>query len=210
MKSRILWNAANFENYITIMDQKSTAFHSKRSLYIFGYGSLIWNPGFNFNASRKAYAIGWVRRMYQGNTYHRGDQNLPGRVATLIQDSHSATNGIVFRVDGTAAIHKTLRYLEERECDNGYVFRMVPIRVESSSRIIMALTCVADMKNELYLGPDDVRKMAHEITKAKGCAGPNCEYVLKLAENVRRLFPDDEDEHLYQLEHHIKIAKVIN
>ena len=47
-----------------------------QSLWIFGYGSLIWNPGFAFSTSRKAYAIGWARRMYQGNTYHRGDEKL--------------------------------------------------------------------------------------------------------------------------------------
>lgn len=46
------------------------------SLWIFGYGSLIWNPGFEYNKSHKAYAVGFARRMYQGNAYHRGDRQL--------------------------------------------------------------------------------------------------------------------------------------
>ncbi|CAB3397019.1 unnamed protein product [Caenorhabditis bovis] len=188
----------------------SSAF--KQSLWIFGYGSLIWNPGFEYSTSRKGYAIGWVRRLYQGNTYHRGDEKLPGRVATLIEDETSYTNGVAFRVDGKSEISKVLNYLKEREIDNGYVFRMVPVQMSSpSSRrpiIVMALTCVADEQNQLYLGPDDVSKMAREIAIARGCAGPNCEYVLKLAENVRKLFPNDQDDHLFQLEHHVRTAKI--
>uniref|UniRef100_A0A8R1E2I7 glutathione-specific gamma-glutamylcyclotransferase n=1 Tax=Caenorhabditis japonica TaxID=281687 RepID=A0A8R1E2I7_CAEJA len=187
---------------------------TNQSLWIFGYGSLIWNPGFAYSTSRKAYAIGWVRRMYQGNTYHRGDEKLPGRVATLIEDSQSYTNGVVFRVDGKSAIANVVKYLEQREIDNGYTFRMVPVQIESSLHrrrptVIMALTCVADQQNELYLGPDDPIKMGREIASAKGCSGPNCEYVLKLAEHVRKLFPNDRDDHLFQLERHVKIAKLM-
>ncbi|CAI2354533.1 unnamed protein product [Caenorhabditis sp. 36 PRJEB53466] len=193
------------------MEALSSTSTTNQSLWIFGYGSLIWNPGFAFATSRKAYAIGWVRRMYQGNTYHRGDEKLPGRVATLIEDSKSCTNGVVFRVDGKSAITTAVKYLEQREIDNGYSFRMVPVQIDSAHRrptVVMALTCVADKQNDLYLGPDDLIKMAREIATAKGCAGPNCEYVLKLAENVRKLFPNDEDDHLFQLERHVRIAKV--
>ncbi|CTQ86787.1 Gamma-glutamylcyclotransferase [Caenorhabditis elegans] len=89
---------------------------------------------------------------------------------------------------------------------------MVPVQIRSAAHrrptVVMALTCVADQQNELYLGPDDLIKMAREIVTAKGCAGPNCEYVLNLAENLRKLFPNDEDDHLFQLEHHVRIAKV--
>ncbi|PIC24997.1 hypothetical protein B9Z55_018095 [Caenorhabditis nigoni] len=198
----------------TTTTKMESMFSSNQSLWIFGYGSLIWNPGFQFSTSRKAYAIGWARRMYQGNTYHRGDEKLPGRVATLIEESNSFTNGMVFRVDGKSAITTAVKYLEQREIDNGYVFRMVPVQIESSSlhrhrpTVVMALTCVADEQNELYLGPDDLIKMAREIVTAKGCAGPNCEYVLNLAENLRKLFPDDEDDHLFQLEQHVRMAKI--
>ncbi|ULT87717.1 hypothetical protein L3Y34_007115 [Caenorhabditis briggsae] len=121
---------------------------------------------------------------------------------------------MVFRVDGKSAIATAVKYLEQREIDNGYAFRMVPVQIESSSlhrhrpTVVMALTCVADEQNELYLGPDDLIKMAREIVTAKGCAGPNCEYVLNLAENLRKLFPDDEDDHLFQLEQHVRMAKI--
>uniref|UniRef100_A0A1I7XEQ1 Glutathione-specific gamma-glutamylcyclotransferase n=1 Tax=Heterorhabditis bacteriophora TaxID=37862 RepID=A0A1I7XEQ1_HETBA len=152
------------------------------SLWIFGYGSLIWNPGFSYSDSKKGYALGFARRMYQGNIYHRGDRILPGRVATLIKHPSSAANGIVFRVDGIVSIRKAILHLKERELDNGYEFIMIPVEVVVSDEVIriMALTCIAWRNNEFYLGPDDISKMADEIRTARGCAGPNCEWVLHL------------------------------
>ncbi|CAI4224645.1 unnamed protein product [Auanema sp. JU1783] len=175
------------------------------SLWIFGYGSLIWNPGFNHDGQHKAYARGFARRMYQGNTFHRGDEQLPGRVATLIEHPSAYASGVVFRVDGVTGISKAVAHLKERELDNGYEFRMVPVDIvfdsdDEDTVNIMALTCIARRDNQFYLGPDNVTKMAKEICIAKGRAGPNHEYVLKLAEHVRRLFPEEEDDHLFELE----------
>lgn len=86
-----------------------------------------------------------------------------------------------FLVSSFFPIQSTLLQSVIFQVDNGYSFRMVPVQIDSSlSRhrrptVVMALTCVADKQNELYLGPDDLIKMAREIATAKGCAGPNCE-----------------------------------
>ena len=65
------------------------------SLLIFGYGSLIWNPGFEFYDSRKAYAIGFARRMYQGNTFHRGNlkQVNQEKIIALRESERKARKG---------------------------------------------------------------------------------------------------------------------
>ncbi|CAJ0568819.1 unnamed protein product, partial [Mesorhabditis spiculigera] len=175
---------------------------SGQSLWVFGYGSLIWNPGFSYEEKRRGRAIGFARRMYQGNTYHRGDDSLPGRVATLVQDSTSEATGMLFRIRGRRAIRAALAHLYEREVGNGYRFEEIPCVVEIDGRLVktMALTCIAYDDNEYYLGPDEVSKMAMEIAKARGLAGPNHEYVLKLAEHHRLLFPDHHDNHLFELE----------
>ncbi|CAJ0934281.1 unnamed protein product, partial [Mesorhabditis belari] len=172
------------------------------SLWVFGYGSLIWNPGFLFEEKRRGYALGFARRMYQGNTYHRGDDLLPGRVATLINDASSSASGMLFRVEGQKQIRAALEHLTEREVGNGYEFRVVACEVEMDNEIVQmnALTCIAHHNNEFYLGPDETFKMADEIRRAKGLAGPNYEYVLKLAEHIRLLFPEENDRHLFELE----------
>ncbi|CAJ0591247.1 unnamed protein product [Cylicocyclus nassatus] len=182
---------------------------SKDSAYFFGYGSLIWNPGFTYHRKEKGYAHGFARRMYQGNTYHRGDKQLPGRVATLVEDEDSCATGIIFEVRGEENIKQAFGHLWEREINNGYEFVRIPVELAESGKTITAWTCIADLNNELYLGDADLEQMAIEIRRAKGCAGPNFEYVLKLAEHVRLLFPEVQDEHLYELElrirRHVKV-----
>ncbi|VDP07365.1 unnamed protein product [Heligmosomoides polygyrus] len=187
-----------------MMDMHHHASSSTDTVHFFGYGSLIWNPGFTYANKEKAYAHGFARRMYQGNTYHRGDRHLPGRVATLVQDDDSFATGIVFKVVGEESIRQAFVHLWEREINNGYDYIQIPVELGESGDVITAWTCVARVDNEFYLGDADIEQMAREIRRAKGCAGPNFEYVLKLAEHVRLLFPDDEDEHLFELESRIR------
>ncbi|PAV80621.1 hypothetical protein WR25_12642 [Diploscapter pachys] len=176
------------------------------SLLIFGYGSLIWNPGFEFYDSRKAYAIGFARRMYQGNTFHRGNLKQPGRVATIIPVVDEVTSGIVFRVVGKKQIKNALDHLVEREIENGYKFVTLPVEYTENGQQVVALTCIAEQKNEYFLGPASISVMAKQIATARGKAGPNYEYVLKLAEHVRKLFPEDNDNHLFELETRLRQA----
>ncbi|KAJ1363188.1 hypothetical protein KIN20_022997 [Parelaphostrongylus tenuis] len=177
---------------------------SQSSMFFFGYGSLLWNPGFPFSHKAKGYAHGFARRMFQGNTYHRGDRQKPGRVATLVQNKDSSTTGIVYEVVGKENIREALVHLWEREINNGYDFVEITVELAESGNLIRVLTCIAHLGNEFYLGEADIEQMAEEIQQAKGCAGPNFEYILKLAEQVRLLFPDDEDEHLFKLESRLR------
>ncbi|CAD6186753.1 unnamed protein product [Caenorhabditis auriculariae] len=197
-----------FHGFIKISSTTNKNKMQQPSLWVFGYGSLIWNPGFDYSLKQKAYAIGWVRRMYQGNVYHRGNEKLPGRVATMVEEASSITNGVAFRIDGVKGITSAIEHLREREVDNGYSFRMISVELADGS-MVRALTCVADVSYSYYLGPDELEKMARDILNARGCAGPNCEYVLKLAEHVRLLFPEDDDEHLFGLEMIVRTARVL-
>uniref|UniRef100_A0A915JTW3 glutathione-specific gamma-glutamylcyclotransferase n=1 Tax=Romanomermis culicivorax TaxID=13658 RepID=A0A915JTW3_ROMCU len=191
-----------FEHYSSTANQEN-----EPELWIFGYGSLMWHPGFEYEQKTKGLLAGYARRFYQGNTTFRGTEKLPGRVVTLVQvDSTDQTPGVLFKVRGSQQIQCALEHLLEREIGNGYSFSWVDVhemtrnRIDSQKCTIRALTCVADSTNPLYLGPSDADDMADQIAKAKGRAGPNTDYLFNLAFWAKKLFPDMIDDHLFELE----------
>ncbi|VDM45652.1 unnamed protein product [Toxocara canis] len=186
------------------------ASEKRPSVWIFGYGSLIWNTGFSYDESRKAIVRGYSLRMYQGNTFHRGDAALPGRVATLIKDKQSYACGLIFRVTGIAKIKAALKHLYEREVLNGYEFTAVHVEQvtfkganNDETTQIMALTCIANADNEFYLGPGPLNVIGEQIALARGRAGPNSDYLFKLIDEIRVLFPNYSDNHIFALEHFV-------
>lgn len=176
-----------------------------RSVWVFGYGSLCWRPGFEYTDCVVGYVRGYLRRFWQGNTTHRGTEDQPGRVATLVPDKHGLTYGCAFRVTGADA----LEYLENRECSlGGYIvttskFYPHVAQEEDSAATGEAFPVqlyIATEQSRHWMGEAPLEDLAEQIVGCRGPSGHNVEYVVRLAQYLRKELPDISDGHLFKLE----------
>lgn len=170
-------------------------------MWIFGYGSLIWKPGFDWKKRRLGFVRGWQRRFYQGSYDHRGVPGNPGRVVTLLPEESAVTWGVAFRIDGEEA-ERVLARLDHREKGGYERHRITVFDGEPGSRaepvVDEALMYVATRKNPNYLGPASPDEIARQARDAVGPSGPNTEYVTRLAESLRAY--DVEDPHVFAVD----------
>lgn len=167
-------------------------------MWIFGYGSLIWRPGFDFVERREGYVEGWKRRFWQGSTDHRGVPGDPGRVVTMLREAQARTWGAAYRVE-QLEWERIVAQLDHRE-KGGYEQHAVHVHTprHPEARIQDVLVYVATPENPAFLGPASVEKMAAQIVESRGPSGPNLEYFLKLARAMREM--EVEDTHILELE----------
>nr|XP_060616585.1 glutathione-specific gamma-glutamylcyclotransferase 1 [Anolis sagrei ordinatus] len=171
-------------------------------LWVFGYGSLVWRPGFEFASRKVGYIRGYSRRFWQGDTFHRGSEKMPGRVVTLQEDYNGCTWGVAYELRGDQ-VAASLKYLNVREAVlGGYITKLVKFypQEEESEEPILALVYIATPQNPSYLGPASEEDIAAQIIVSSGRAGHNIEYLLQLADFMRYCCPQVEDEHLFSIE----------
>uniref|UniRef100_A0A8B9EWU3 Gamma-glutamylcyclotransferase n=1 Tax=Amazona collaria TaxID=241587 RepID=A0A8B9EWU3_9PSIT len=171
-------------------------------VWIFGYGSLVWRPGFEFTSRKVGFIRGYSRRFWQGDTFHRGSEKMPGRVVTLLEDCGACTWGVAYEVRGEQ-IPASLQYLNMREAVlGGYDTKLVKFHPQEkdAEEPIQALVYIATPQNPSYLGPASEEDIAAQIIVSSGCAGHNIEYLLRLADFMRYFCPQAEDKHLFSIE----------
>lgn len=169
-------------------------FDGHHSVWLFGYGSLIYKADFPFIDRRPASIRGWTRRFWQGSHDHRGTPEAPGRVATLIPQAGAVCHGAAYLVTPEEFAH-----LDHRE-KNGYLRLVVDITFDDGSTE-EGLVYIAPQDNAAYLGDAPVEEIARHIASASGPSGPNTEYLLKLAESLREM--GHHDEHVHAIEAHL-------
>ncbi|XP_028857957.1 glutathione-specific gamma-glutamylcyclotransferase 1 isoform X1 [Denticeps clupeoides] len=171
------------------------------SLWIFGYGSLVWKPDFKYRRSEVGHVKGYKRRFWHGDNFHRGDDDLPGRVVTLIEERDQCTWGVAFEVTG-AQVAESLKYLDVREAvRGGYVTKVVEFHPRGGhGPPVPALVYIATPDNPTYLGPASPDDIAARIVACRGKTGHNVEYLLRLAEFMRASCPEVDDAHLFSIE----------
>jgi len=189
-------------------DQLQCRLVTDDKLWIFGYGSLIWKPNFEYCESCNGVAHGYKRRFWQGNTYHRGTQDCPAAVATLVPASNEVTWGTAFCLHGNQQIRAALDHVILREVTRGgYRVEMATFqpgccygKQSNCPHQIPVLVFYAETSNDLYLKVRDVPSVARLICKSKGKCGDNLEYLQHLVEALKRNFPPCAyDDHLREL-----------
>jgi len=162
-------------------------------IWIFGYGSLIWKPGFSFTEQRIGYIRGWSRRFYQGSTDHRGIPGSPGRVVTLLTDPEMVCWGMAYRVP-EHALEAVFSYLDYREKGGFSRYLLEFYETDDQQPSCNVYVYVAEPDNPNYLGPAAISEMAKQIHCSTGPSGPNIEYLMKLAEGLRLIGVSDDHE----------------
>lgn len=160
------------------------------SRWVFGYGSLIWRPAFEYAERAPAHVRGWERRFHQGSTDHRGTPEQPGRVVTLEPADDSRCWGMAYRVE-EAVWTRVVEGLDVRE-SGGYVRHRVQLTFAESSRETQdAEMYVAAAGNRNYLGPASIDAIARQVLRSEGPSGHNVEYVLELQQALVTMGADD-------------------
>ncbi len=161
-----------------------TADFGASDLWVFGYGSLIWRPGFPFEESVVARLHGYHRSLCIFSHVHRGTPERPGLVLGL--DRGGICRGLAFRVAAGKAA-ETVTYLRAREqATSVYLERHMPVRLDDG-RTIKALVYVADRKHLQYAGRLQPDKVLELVRNGRGGSGENPDYVLQTHEHLRKM-----------------------
>ena len=152
-------------------------------LWVFGYGSLMWRPGFPVAAAAPGLLKGAHRSLCVISIFHRGTHEQPGLVLGL--DRGGACRGTVYRV-APGGEEETVAYLREREqVTDVYVEAYRPVRVLDGSGItVKALTYLVDRNHEQYAGVLSLEEQFRMVSGGKGQSGENAEYVLNTVQHL--------------------------
>jgi cation transport protein ChaC len=169
--------------------------HVAEDLWVFGYGSLMWRPGFDFIERIEARLTGAHRALCVYSFVHRGTPERPGLVLGL--DRGGACQGIAFRV-AAADRAKTVAYLRAREQVTAVYresVRRVSLRREPRQQV-PALCYMVDRSHPQYAGRLPLTEQLHHIRQGHGQSGPNRDYVIATVAAMEALGLRESELHL--------------
>lgn len=159
--------------------------------WVFGYGSLMWDPGFQPVETVKARLTGYARKFCLRSTRYRGTEESPGLVLGLDEDRRAICSGLAMRIPEDRH-DEIMDYLRERELDTGAYREMVLPLVLEDGRRIEAVAYVMQRDHWQYAGGLCVREQAQIIAHAAGGRGPNADYLFNTARHLAEIGLADE------------------
>ena len=169
--------------------------HAPEDLWVFGYGSLMWRPGFDFVERTEARLIGAHRALCVYSFVHRGTPERPGLVLGL--DLGGTCRGIAFRVTPERRAD-TIAYLRAREQVTAVYRECVrPIWLKGDpARQVRALCYMIDRSHVQYAGRLSLAEQVHHVRQGHGQSGANRDYVLATVAAMEALGLSESDLHL--------------
>jgi cation transport regulator ChaC len=185
------------------INRQMDKFAGHHSVWVFGYGSLIYKADFPYLQRRPANIAGWSRRFWQGSHDHRGTPAAPGRVVTIIPDADAVCHGMAYLI--TPAVFEHLDYREK----NGYLRVAVSMAFDDlaagpateAAETAEGVVYVAREDNEAFLGEASEEEIARHIARSAGPSGPNSDYLTHLAIALREL--GKHDDHVFAIEQYL-------
>ncbi|MCR9139639.1 MAG: gamma-glutamylcyclotransferase [Alphaproteobacteria bacterium] len=142
--------------------------------WVFGYGSLMWRPGFDYAEAVRGRLFGFRRALCIYSYVHRGTPERPGLVLGL--DRGGSCTGMVFRVRGRDR-DPVMAALRERELvTNVYIERHLPVHLPTGDRVT-AVCYIADRQHRQFAGSLHADEAARRIAVSSGQSGHNIDYV---------------------------------
>lgn len=166
-------------------------------VWVFAYGSLIWNPAFQYVEQKTALAHGWHRSFCLGwDHWFRGSADQPGLMLAL--DRGGSCKGVIFRLPPDA-VEENLRSLSIREVQVvPHPFPARWISVETDTGPLKVVTFAIDRSTSAYVGNLPLEKVADVLAVAAGRLGSMAEYLLNTVDQLDRR--GMRDNRLWQLQ----------
>lgn len=152
--------------------------------WVFGYGSLMWNPGFRFVERRRAVIHGYHRSLCMLSHMYRGTAERPGLVLGL--DIGGACHGIAFKV-ADADWPEVVDYLRAREqVTNMYHELTKPVRLAGEAALkVPAMFYAVNRTHRQYAGRLSLEDQLHHVRQGHGQSGSCADYVMNTVQHLR-------------------------
>ncbi len=154
-----------------------------KDVWLFGYGSLIWNPAIRFEERRVGTIYGYHRRFCLWTRLGRGSQANPGLMLAL--EPGGACQGVAFRI-GAAEAAEEMALVWKREMIMGS-YRPRWVKVVTSEGPVWAITFVMNRAHENYAGVLSEERVAAVIANASGALGPCAAYLFNTVDHLGEL-----------------------
>jgi cation transport protein ChaC len=161
------------------------------AFWVFGYGSLLWNPGFEAAEKRRAVLKDYHRSFCMLSIHHRGSEAEPGLVLALDTAPGGQCTGVAFRIP-EAEEDSVLAMLRERELiSSAYYEDTLSLELDDGRKV--AALCYIINRDHVQYVQFDLETQAQMIARSVGGKGPNPDYLYNTAAHLTEMGIRDDD-----------------